>query len=46
MALGDLQCSVMATLSSSTDAVINISTSAQIAFISKTIEQKHGKRQI
>ncbi|XP_001952623.3 sedoheptulokinase isoform X1 [Acyrthosiphon pisum] len=38
VALGDLQCSVMATLTTMTDAVINISTSAQVAFIAKEIE--------
>lgn len=43
VALGDLQCSVMATLTSITDAVINISTSAQIAFITETTELKHSK---
>ncbi|KAL5235666.1 hypothetical protein ACI65C_003076 [Semiaphis heraclei] len=38
VALGDLQCSVIATLTTMTDAVINISTSAQVAFIAKEIE--------
>lgn len=44
-ALGDLQCSFLATLENPTDAVINISTSAQLGFvvdqigeISETIE--------
>uniref|UniRef100_A0A1B6GLB0 Sedoheptulokinase n=1 Tax=Cuerna arida TaxID=1464854 RepID=A0A1B6GLB0_9HEMI len=32
-ALGDLQCSVLATLRNSDDAVLNISTSAQLAFV-------------
>lgn len=32
-ALGDLPCSVLATLEEPTDAVLNISTSAQLAFI-------------
>jgi sedoheptulokinase len=36
-ALGDLQCSILATLESEEDAVMNISTSAQIAFIAKDI---------
>ncbi|XP_022918066.1 sedoheptulokinase-like isoform X2 [Onthophagus taurus] len=36
VALGDLQCSVLATLEQeTTDAVLNISTSAQMAFIAK-----------
>lgn len=33
VALGDLQCSVLATLESPKDAVLNISTSAQMAFV-------------
>ncbi|XP_047521622.1 sedoheptulokinase-like [Pieris napi] len=33
VAMGDLQCSTLATLESRTDAVLNISTSAQLAFI-------------
>ncbi|XP_071447302.1 sedoheptulokinase-like isoform X2 [Hetaerina americana] len=32
-ALGDLPCSVLATLVSETDAVMNVSTSAQLAFV-------------
>ncbi|KAE9540071.1 hypothetical protein AGLY_005323 [Aphis glycines] len=40
VALGDLQCSVIATLTSMTDAVINISTSAQVAFVTKIIEKQ------
>lgn len=32
-ALGDLQCSVLATLRNPDDAVLNISTSAQLAFV-------------
>jgi sedoheptulokinase len=32
-ALGDLQCSVLATMQKSDDAVLNLSTSAQLAFI-------------
>jgi len=43
VALGDLQCSVIATLTTMTDAVINISTSAQVAFIAKEIETQCGK---
>ncbi|XP_072944814.1 sedoheptulokinase-like [Epargyreus clarus] len=31
--LGDLQCSILATLESKQDAVLNISTSAQLAFV-------------
>uniref|UniRef100_A0A1B6CE92 Carbohydrate kinase FGGY N-terminal domain-containing protein n=3 Tax=Clastoptera arizonana TaxID=38151 RepID=A0A1B6CE92_9HEMI len=34
-ALGDLQCSVLATLQNPDDAVLNISTSAQLGFIAK-----------
>ncbi|XP_045523083.1 sedoheptulokinase-like [Pieris brassicae] len=33
VAMGDLQCSILATLESRTDAVLNISTSAQLAFV-------------
>lgn len=33
MALGDLQCSVLATIEKTHDAVLNISTSAQLAFV-------------
>ncbi|CAG9861992.1 unnamed protein product [Phyllotreta striolata] len=33
--MGDLQCSVLSTLTSDTDAVLNISTSAQMAFVAK-----------
>lgn len=44
VALGDLQCSVIATLTAITDAIINISTSAQVAFITETIGiEQHGK---
>lgn len=39
MALGDWQCSVFATLENSKDAIINISTSAQIGFISEKFSQ-------
>ena len=36
VALGDLQCSVRSTLiDSDTDAVLNVSTSAQMAFVKK-----------
>lgn len=35
VALGDLQCSVLATVESVQDAVLNISTSAQIAFVAQ-----------
>lgn len=44
VALGDLQCSVIATLTGVTDAIINISTSAQVAFITEAIDtDQHGK---
>lgn len=33
VALGDLQCSIIATLENKQDAVLNISTSAQLAFV-------------
>lgn len=33
VAMGDLQCSIIATLESQQDAVLNISTSAQLAFV-------------
>lgn len=36
-ALGDLQCSILATLESEHDAVLNISTSAQLALVAKSI---------
>ncbi|CAG9788839.1 unnamed protein product [Diatraea saccharalis] len=36
-ALGDLQCSILATLESEQDAVLNISTSAQLAIVVKDI---------
>lgn len=32
-ALGDLQCSVLATMQKPDDAVLNLSTSAQLAFV-------------
>lgn len=35
--LGDLQCSILATLENSTDAVLNISTSAQLGFVANDI---------
>lgn len=37
-ALGDLQCSVLSTLRNEDDAVLNISTSAQMAFISPSFD--------
>lgn len=33
VALGDLQCSVLSTLEAAGDAVLNVSTSAQLAFV-------------
>ncbi|XP_063536912.1 sedoheptulokinase-like [Cydia strobilella] len=36
-ALGDLQCSILATLENNQDAVLNISTSAQLAIIANSI---------
>ncbi|KAI5720408.1 hypothetical protein M8J77_006156 [Diaphorina citri] len=42
VALGDLQCSVLATLQYHSDAIVNISTSAQIAFIDESfVPQDH-----
>lgn len=37
VALGDLQCSIIATLENKQDAVLNISTSAQLAFVVNNI---------
>lgn len=37
-ALGDLQCSVLSTLRNEDDSVLNISTSAQMAFISPSFD--------
>lgn len=37
VAMGDLQCSIRATLESKQDAVLNISTSAQLAFVVSSI---------
>lgn len=37
VAMGDLQCSIRATLESQQDAVLNISTSAQLAFVVNNI---------
>lgn len=42
VALGDLQCSVLATLESSQDAVLNISTSAQLAFVAEDYHPKNS----
>lgn len=36
-ALGDLQCSILATLENEQDAVLNISTSAQLAIVVKSV---------
>lgn len=38
VALGDLQCSIIATLEDEQDAVLNISTSAQLAFVVNNIK--------
>ncbi|XP_024941024.1 sedoheptulokinase isoform X2 [Cephus cinctus] len=40
VALGDLQCSVCALLKNPTDAVLNISTSAQLAYVQSSFEVK------
>lgn len=37
VALGDLQCSFLATLEQPTDAVLNVSTSAQLGFVVKAV---------
>lgn len=42
VALGDLQCSVLSTLESPRDAVLNISTSAQLAFVVEDYVPKIG----
>ncbi|XP_075980015.1 sedoheptulokinase-like [Anticarsia gemmatalis] len=39
VAMGDLQCSIKATLESQQDAVLNISTSAQLAFVVNNISE-------
>lgn len=41
VALGDLQCSVLATLEQAGDAVLNISTSAQLAFVAENFEPEN-----
>lgn len=41
--MGDLQCSVLATVESAQDAVLNISTSAQIAFVAENFEPTNDK---
>lgn len=38
VALGDLQCSVLATIEKRHDAVLNISTSAQLAFVAEDFQ--------
>lgn len=40
VALGDLQCSALVTMELSSDAVLNVSTSAQLCFITKDYEPK------
>ncbi|KAH0819676.1 hypothetical protein GEV33_003118 [Tenebrio molitor] len=40
--LGDLQCSVLSTIETSKDAVLNISTSAQIAFVAEDYKPNTG----
>ncbi|KAK9890940.1 hypothetical protein WA026_012279 [Henosepilachna vigintioctopunctata] len=40
VAMGDLQCSVLSTIEEPTDAVLNISTSAQIAYVNKNLERR------
>lgn len=42
IALGDLQCSVLSTIETNKDAVLNISTSAQIAFIAEDYKPTTG----
>ncbi|CAB3230745.1 unnamed protein product [Arctia plantaginis] len=43
VAMGDLQCSIRATLESKQDAVLNISTSAQLAFVVSSISDLECK---
>lgn len=43
--MGDLQCSVLSTLESPTDAVLNVSTSAQITFVADDYEPDVGNPQ-
>lgn len=45
VALGDLQCSVLATIESIQDAVLNISTSAQLAFVVENYTPSSGPPQ-
>lgn len=40
VALGDVQCSVLATLEQPNDAILNISTSAQLCFIARNYKPK------
>ncbi|KAL3270261.1 hypothetical protein HHI36_009316 [Cryptolaemus montrouzieri] len=40
VAMGDLQCSVLSTIEKEDDAVLNISTSAQIAYVVNQLEEK------
>lgn len=40
--MGDLQCSVLATIESLQDAVLNISTSAQLAFVVENYQPTSG----
>ncbi|RZC33017.1 FGGY N domain containing protein, partial [Asbolus verrucosus] len=42
IALADLQCSVLSTIETSKDAVLNISTSAQIAFVAEDYKPHSG----
>ncbi|XP_031350796.1 sedoheptulokinase-like isoform X2 [Photinus pyralis] len=44
--LGDLQCSVLATIESVHDAVLNISTSAQLAFVVENYEPTNGPPEV
>lgn len=41
--MGDLQCSVLATLEETGDAVLNISTSAQLAFVAENYQPTNNK---
>lgn len=41
VALGDLQCSVLSTLEQPDDAILNISTSAQLCFVAKNFKPRN-----
>ncbi|KAJ8932734.1 hypothetical protein NQ314_014431 [Rhamnusium bicolor] len=46
VALGDLQCSVLSTVETPEDAILNISTSAQICFVAKDYSPNSGPPEV